>query len=44
MNHLIKGIYRHYKGGIYEAIDTAKHSEMLEDLVYIKIYQPKNAG
>lgn len=27
------GIYRHYKGGIYEAVCTATHSETLEDMV-----------
>lgn len=27
------GIYRHYKGGVYEAQSIAKHSETLEPLV-----------
>lgn len=27
------GIYRHYKGGVYEAVCTAKHSETAEDMV-----------
>lgn len=28
-----KGIYRHYKGGRYEVIGVAKHSESLEEMV-----------
>jgi hypothetical protein len=31
-----KGMYRHYKGNLYEVIDIAKHSETLE---YMAIYQ-----
>ena len=27
------GIYRHYKGNEYELIDTALHSETLEEMV-----------
>jgi hypothetical protein len=32
-----KGIYRHYKGNLYELIDVAKHSETEEDFV---VYRP----
>ena len=28
-----KGIYRHYKGGRYEVIGVARHSETLEEMV-----------
>ena len=31
-----KGIYRHYKGGRYEVIAIAKHSETLEEMVVYK--------
>ncbi len=27
------GTYRHYKGGMYEALGVARHSETLEELV-----------
>ena len=31
------GLYRHYKGGVYEVLGLARHSETLEPLV---IYRP----
>jgi hypothetical protein len=31
------GRYRHYKGGVYEVIGVARHSETLEPLV---VYRP----
>lgn len=30
------GLWKHYKGGIYEVIGMAKHSETLEDMVVYK--------
>ena len=33
------GLYRHYKGGLYEVIGTARHSETLEVMtVYRALY------
>lgn len=33
------GLYRHYKGMLYEVIDTARHSETLEPMtVYRALY------
>ena len=31
-----KGIYRHYKGNVYEVLYIAKHSETQEDMVVYK--------
>ncbi|AWN75972.1 TPA: DUF1653 domain-containing protein [Legionella pneumophila] len=36
MSFIKKGIYRHYKGNLYEVIDVARHSESLEDMVVYK--------
>ncbi len=30
------GIYKHYKGNLYEVVAVAKHSETLEDMVVYK--------
>ena len=34
---LAPGLYRHYKGGEYEVVGVARHSETLEPLV---VYRP----
>ena len=33
---LEKGIYKHYKGNLYEVVDVARHSETEEHLVVYK--------
>ena len=39
---LEKGIYRHYKGNLYELVDIANHSETLEKMVvYRALYGKK---
>jgi len=36
MEKITPGLYRHYKGNIYEVIGIARHSETLEQLVVYK--------
>ena len=36
MNTIPLGMYRHYKGNLYEVIGFARHSETLEDMVIYK--------
>lgn len=39
MTELAKGVYRHYKGGMYEVLDVATHSETLAKfVVYRALY------
>ena len=35
------GLYRHFKGGLYEVLDTVIHSETLETYV---LYRPQGTG
>ena len=41
MESIKKGIYRHFKGGVYEVVGVGRHSESLEDMV---IYRNAESG
>ena len=41
MEKIKPGVYRHFKGGIYEVVGVGRHSESLEDMV---IYRNRESG
>jgi len=42
MEEISPGLYKHYKGQLYEVIGVSQHSETLEKLVVYKAcYQPE---
>lgn len=36
MSKVQKGMYKHFKGNLYELVDVARHSENLEEMVIYK--------
>lgn len=41
---LERGLYRHYKGGVYDVLDVACHSETLEWYVVYQSHERKAQG
>ena len=45
MSKIKKGLWRHFKGNLYEVIGTARHSETVEEMVIYKaLYESADFG
>lgn len=45
MTKIRKGLYRHFKGNLYEVVGIVRHSETVEEMVLYKaLYESKEFG
>jgi len=42
MQEIKRGIYQHFKGGMYRLVDIARHSETMEEMVIYQKYDKES--